>query len=174
MSDAELEILAKHTKALMPIVPKDSPAIIFRRLHAEVKVPSLAYEGSAAYDLYAFERLESGKGNRVVLPAHAASRPISTGICLKAPPGYVALVCSRSGLAARGIFVANAPGVVDPDYTGEIKVILYNGGYQSTVISHGDRVAQLLFVPFSVFPWVESVELPSTQRGDSGFGSSGA
>jgi dUTP pyrophosphatase len=164
---------ALDTIAKLPPIADLRQTIKFRRLHAKVEIPKQAYEGSAAYDLAAFDLTESGRENRITLPSHSSSRPIGTGLCIKPPVGYVTLVCSRSGLAARGIFVANSPGVVDPDYTGELKVILYNGSYQSQAVRSGERIAQLLFVPFGTFPWVEMENLPSTVRGDSGFGSSG-
>jgi dUTP pyrophosphatase len=72
------------------------------------------------------------------------------------------------------VFVANAPGIVDPDYTGEIRIILFNGGIEPFFIKHGDRIAQLLVVPFAAPSVVEIEGLPETPRGERGFGSTGA
>lgn len=146
----------------------------FRRISPNVLLPSLAYPGSAAFDIAAFDENTTGRANRIVIPAHSASRPIKTGLFVRPPQGHLVLVCSRSGLATKGIFVANAPGVVDPDYTGELKVILYNGSFNTHIVISGDRIAQLLFVPFIVPQWTEVETLPTTDRGDAGFGSSGS
>jgi len=83
------------------------------------------------------------------------------------------MVCSRSGLASRGIFVANAPGIVDPDYTGEIKVILFNGSQEPHYVRQGDRIAQVLIIPFFEPGFAEVDRFPPTERGERGFGSSG-
>jgi dUTP pyrophosphatase len=93
---------------------------------------------------------------------------------MRPAPGHVILVCSRSGFAVRGIFVANAPGIVDPDYTGEIQVILFNGSTEPHYVKHGDRIAQVLVVPFLANDIVEVDAFDTTARGDKGFGSTGA
>lgn len=152
----------------------DPTEVHFVRNNYEVKIPTLAYPGSAAYDLYAYEVDERNVPQQIVIPAHTIGRAIKTGIRLRPPRGFVTLVCSRSGLASKGLYVANAPGVVDPDYTGEIKVILYNGSGSTQRIISGERIAQLLFVPFFTPDWNEVIELPDTVRGKLGLGSSGA
>lgn len=152
----------------------DPNQVHFVRNNYEVKVPTLAYPGSAAYDLYAYEVDGRNIPQQIVIPAHSIGRAIRTGIKIRPPRGYVTLVCSRSGLATKGLYVANAPGVVDPDYTGEIKVILYNGSGSTQRIISGERIAQLLFVPFRTPIWTEQAELPDSVRGQQGLGSSGA
>lgn len=143
-----------------------------QQLRPEAALPTRAYPGSAAYDLTAYLKSDTGHPVTFVLPPHA-TRIIGTGLALRPPSGTLILICSRSGLASKGVFVANAPGVVDPDYTGEIKVALFNGSSDPHYIKHGDRIAQALVVSYHS-PDIEVIStLPSTTRGDKGFGSSG-
>ncbi len=101
---------------------------------------------------------------------------VPTGIAVALPPDVCGLVLPRSGLAARhGIGVVNGPGLIDPEYRGEVNVLLINHGSEAFAASAGDRIAQLLLVPF-VAPAVDVVdELPPSadDRGEGGFGSSG-
>lgn len=136
------------------------------------KPPIRAYNESVGLDLYAFLLTESGRPNRAIIPPRT-TRLIPTGISAKPPPGHAILVCSRSGLATRSIFVTNAPGVIDPDYRGEIQVLLYNGGHETSYVEHEQRIAQLIVVPL---PHVETRIVESfapTERGAKGFGSRG-
>lgn len=99
---------------------------------------------------------------------------IPTGIAVAIPTGHVGLVAPRSGLAARhGISVVNGPGVVDAGYRGEVNAILINHGVDSVTLCRGDRVAQMVVVPVSTLETVEVEQLPDTDRGQGGFGSSG-
>ena len=99
---------------------------------------------------------------------------IPTGIAVAIPDGYTGLVAARSGLAIRnGISVVNGPGVVDAGYRGEINAVLINHGAESVTFNRGDRVAQLLVVPV-ILPELDEVDdLPGSQRGEGGFGSTG-
>jgi dUTP pyrophosphatase len=99
---------------------------------------------------------------------------VRTGVAIALPDGYAGLVLPRSGLALRhGVTCANAPGLVDPNYRGELMVILVNLGLEPFVAEAGDRIAQLLLVPYSL-PELTVVEsLSDTERGADGFGSSG-
>lgn len=142
------------------------------RLRPEAQLPFRAYNESAALDLSAFLLNESGRPWTATI-APRSTKLIGTGLALLPPPGHLILICSRSGLAARSIFVANAPGVVDPDYTGEIKVALYNGGLEPAYVKHEDRIAQALVVPFIFCALTEVRQFPKTERGNRGFGSSG-
>lgn len=142
------------------------------RLHPSALLPTKAYRESAGYDLYAFLLNDASRPMTASI-APRSTKVISTGLSLKAPSGCVILICSRSGLAQRSVFVANAPGVVDPDYTGPIKVALYNGGMEPAYVKHGDRIAQALLVPFISAEILEVLSLPPTERGERGFGSSG-
>lgn len=142
------------------------------KLHPEAQEPFLAYDESAAYDLSACLIADTGRPNTLIVPPRF-TRMVTTGIALRPPPGHLALICSRSGMAAKSIFVANGPGVVDPTYTGEIKILLFNGGLNDHWIRHGDRIAQVLIVPFAAVRLKLVESLSATERGDRGFGSSG-
>ena len=99
---------------------------------------------------------------------------VPTGLRLEIPPGYEAQVRPRSGLAAKyGVTVLNAPGTIDSDYRGEVKVILVNHGKEDFVIRRGDRIAQLVFAPVTRAEFTEEDNLASSQRGENGFGSTG-
>lgn len=152
-----------------------SGVIRYKKLHPEATLPSPGEPGAIGLDIAAF--CMSIDGSRFVhsIVAPRASKRIRTGLVVMAPTGYVLLVCSRSGIAASQppLFVANAPGVIDPNFTGELEVILYNGGHESAYIKHGQRIAQLILIPAARFPLAEMAELPETSRGDKGFGSTG-
>ncbi len=99
---------------------------------------------------------------------------IKTGLFLEIPAGYECQVRPRSGLAMKhGITVLNAPGTIDADYRGEIGVILINLSNEPFEINNGERIAQLVFAKYEQAEWLESVELTETERGASGFGSTG-
>lgn len=144
-------------------------------IHPDAKLPKLATHESIGADVYAYLRSESGRSIKMVIPP-GSTRMIPTGIVAVAQPPFSILVCSRSGLAKEGLFVTNAPGVVDPDYRGEIKILLHNAGAQNHWVEHNDRVAQLLLVPIPIPDISESeIDLRSlvSIRGDAGFGSTG-
>jgi dUTP pyrophosphatase len=136
-----------------------------RLLHPDAIVPARTRAGDAGYDLRATERVSIPPGGR---------RLIGTGIAIALPESVAGLVTPRSGLAIEhGLTLLNAPGLIDPNYRGEIKVILHNAGDRRYTVEIGDRVAQLLLVPF-VAPELQVVdELDATDRGADGFGSSG-
>ncbi len=99
---------------------------------------------------------------------------IPTGFCIAVPTGYEAQVRPRSGLALRhGIVLPNAPGTIDSDYRGEVKVILQNTGDAPFTVHRGDRIAQLVIAPVADAEWEERESLDDTGRGEGGFGSSG-
>lgn len=128
-------------------------------------VPQYQTSGSAACDLRSTDA--------VVIPP-GASLTVGTGIKLEMPSSFGAMVCSRSGLAAKnGITVLNSPGIIDNDYTGEIKVILYNAGQEEFIVKKGDRIAQLLFFPIFQAIFKKVSEIASTIRGEGGLGSTG-
>ncbi len=136
-----------------------------QRLHAEAVLPARAYPGDAGLDLAACERVELAPGARAV---------VGTGLAVAIPEGHAGFVQPRSGLAARhGIAVVNSPGLVDAGYRGELKVVLLNTDrVERFVVEPGMRIAQLVVVPV-VLPEVKEVgELPASERGDKGFGSS--
>jgi dUTP pyrophosphatase len=142
---------------------------IMRFSHAEgIPLPTYQTNGSAGMDLFA--AIE----NEIVLsPSQIFLVP--SGFAISLPMGYEAQVRPRSGLAAQyGITVVNAPGTIDSDYRGEIKVILTNLGKENFVIHRGDRIAQLVITKYEKISWNEVLSLDETQRGSGGFGHTGA
>jgi dUTP pyrophosphatase len=141
----------------------------FRRLRPEARVPARAYTGDAGYDLAAAERVVLAPGERAV---------VRTGIGIAVPVGYAGLVLPRSGLAARfGISLVNTPGLIDPGYRGELMVPLINHDRAETFeVVVGMRIAQLILVKAAEvqFVGVELLEESADDRGEGGFGSSGA
>jgi dUTP pyrophosphatase len=132
--------------------------------------PLQASPGAAGLDL----ACNSYRSNIIIVPGATAIVP--TGTFIEIPEGYVGLVCPRSGLAYReGVTILNAPGIIDSDYRGEIKVLLHNTGRMAYVVKHEDRIAQLVITSALVPRLVEEqpVEFSKTQRGDKGFGSTG-
>jgi dUTP pyrophosphatase len=129
-------------------------------------LPTRAYDHDAAYDLCAAEDLSLEPLARAV---------VGTGIALGLPPGLAALTLPRSGLAARhGISIVNAPGLIDPGYRGEVRIIILNTDTVEPFSVHtGDRIAQLLFLPLTDVSLVAADDLEDTHRGTRGFGSSG-
>ncbi|RME81968.1 MAG: dUTP diphosphatase [Zetaproteobacteria bacterium] len=141
---------------------------IQRLAHArDLPLPAYATPHAAGLDLRAAVEDE------IVL--HAGERAlVPTGIAIALPQGYEAQVRPRSGLALKhGITVLNAPGTIDADYRGEIKVILVNLGDAPFVIRRGERIAQLVVAPVAHVRWLEVEALPETERGAGGFGSTG-
>jgi dUTP pyrophosphatase len=132
------------------------------------RLPEYARQGDACVDLcYTGEAIG-------IQPL--ATITLCTGLFMELPEGCVALICSRSGLASRGVFVANAPGIIDSGYRGEVKVILYNASPTETVIFRkGDRIAQMMIQEVPTIEWedVEEGEFTITDRGDAGLGSTG-
>ncbi|MGZ4335257.1 MAG: dUTP diphosphatase [Gaiellaceae bacterium] len=139
--------------------------LLVKRLHDGATMPARAYEGDAGLDLSACERVELGPGARAV---------VCTGLAVAIPDGHAGFVQPRSGLAARhGIAVVNSPGLVDSGYRGELKVVLLNTDRDEPfVVEPGMRIAQLVVVPVATPPPVEVQELPASERGEKGFGSS--
>lgn len=134
---------------------------------ADIPLPSYATEHSAGMDLHAAVASEM-----VLRPGETALVP--TGIAIALPEGFEAQVRPRSGLAAKHqIGVLNAPGTIDADYRGEVRVILTNFGRQDFLVRRGDRIAQMVVARYDRVRWVERPELPSTARGDGGFGHTG-
>jgi dUTP pyrophosphatase len=128
--------------------------------------PSRAHPGDAGFDLHAAETALLGPGERA---------SVGTGVAVAIPDGYAGLVLPRSGLAMRhGIALVNAPGLIDPGYRGEVRVLLLNTDREQPFeVSPGDRIAQLTLVRFEAPELEPADELDATARGDGGFGSSG-
>jgi dUTP diphosphatase len=135
------------------------------KLREEAVVPARAYPGDAGLDLTACERVEIRPGERAVVP---------TGLAVAIPQGHAGLVMPRSGLAVRhGIGKVNSPGLIDSGYRGELQVVLLNTDREETfIVEPGMRIAQLVVVEVPGLDVVEVEELPETERGERGFGSS--
>jgi len=133
----------------------------------DLPLPSYATEGAAGADLVA-----AHDEPVVIAPGERAA--VSTGLVIELPDGYEAQVRPRSGLAIKhGLTLVNAPGTIDTDYRGEIKVLLINLGQEPAVINRGDRVAQLVVAPVTRAHFVPHPELAPSERGSGGFGSTG-
>ena len=144
----------------------DIPVRVKRLVHGEgLPLPAYATDGAAGMDIVSAEDVALAPGCR-----HA----VATGISVAIPDGFEIQVRPRSGLAIKhGISVPNAPGTIDCDYRGEVKVILINHGDETFAVSRGDRIAQLVLAPVTQATWVEVETLDETDRGSGGFGSTG-
>lgn len=147
------------------------PATVrIRRLPGAGDLPLPSYEtcGAAGADLRSAE-----DGSVVIEPGQRLA--LSTGLVLEIPEGFEGQVRPRSGLALRrGLTVVNAPGTIDSDYRGELKVLMVNLGADPVIVKRGDRIAQLVIAPVARAAFVETDELSDTARGDGGFGSTGS
>lgn len=146
--------------------PDPVPVMVKRLPHfAGLELPEYATDGAAGLDVVAAEDVAFLPGAR-----HA----VATGLAVAIPPGFEIQVRPRSGLALKhGITVLNAPGTIDSDYRGEVKVILVNLGAEPFEIRRGDRIAQLVLAPVTQLSWLKVDELDDTARGSGGFGSTG-
>lgn len=143
-----------------------SEKILVKRLDSDLPLPSHARQGDAGVDLYARESGVLEPGERALVP---------TGIAVAVPAGYVGLIAPRSGLAIEhGVGLVNSPGILDSGYRGEVNVVMVNGGAEIFEYRRGDRIAQLVIVPFTAQEYVAVEELPASDRGADGFGSTGA
>jgi dUTP pyrophosphatase len=138
-----------------------------QRLRDDAVLPEQAYAGDAGLDLAACERVELGPGERAT---------VGTGLAVAIPEGYAGFVQPRSGLASRhGISIVNAPGLVDSGYRGELRVVLLNTDLaEPFTVEPGMRIAQLVVMPYEPPLLREVDELPESERGVRGFGSSNA
>ena len=137
------------------------------RVRPEARLPERAYAGDAGLDLATCDRVELRPGERRLVP---------TGLAVAIPDGYAGFVQPRSGLAARhGISVVNSPGLIDSGYRGEIQVVLLNTDPERTFTAEpGERIAQLVVLAVPEVALSEVDELPASERGARGFGSSHA
>ena len=138
----------------------------YTRLHDDALPPAPAHAGDAGYDLHAAEAATIAAGERA---------SVGTGLALALPQGYAGLVVPRSGLALRhGIALVNSPGLIDPGYRGELRVLLLNTDRRERYeVAVGDRIAQLVVVPIAAPELREFDSLEETGRGIGGFGSTG-
>jgi dUTP pyrophosphatase len=145
----------------------DGARIGYKKLDPRARPPERSTPGAAGFDLRACldEPVELAPGRIVLVP---------TGLALAIPPGYEGQVRARSGLALRhGITVVNGPGTIDSDYRGPLGVILGNLGPEPFTVSHGDRIAQIIFARVAAVDLEETDDLSLTERGEGGFGHTG-
>ena len=139
--------------------------VLVRRLDPTLPLPTYARDGDAGLDLQAAEATTLEPGGRVL---------VSTGIAVAIPSGYAGFVFPRSGLALRrGLTLLNAPGLIDAGYRGEVKVLLINHDRTPVTVARGERIAQLVLQRVERAELIEVEELPPSDRGDGGFGSTG-
>ena len=138
----------------------------FTRLSENATLPTRAHASDAGLDLYAAEAARISPGDRA---------SIGTGLAVAVPEGLAGLVLPRSGLALKhGVTLVNSPGLIDPGYRGEVRILLHNTDRNSSFeVVAGDRIAQLILVPIALASPLESDALDATARGAGGFGSSG-
>jgi len=144
------------------------PRVRFRRLasNPDLPLPERATEHAAGYDV------RSAEAEVVLRPGEI--RLVSTGLVMELPPGVECQVRPRSGLALKyGVTLPNSPGTIDPDYRGELRIIMQNLGGEPVRLARGERIAQLVFARFETPEVEESDSLSDTPRGDGGFGSTG-
>jgi dUTP pyrophosphatase len=139
--------------------------VLVKRLDRELPLPSYQTPGAAGFDLHSTETFILQPGERKLVP---------TGIAVAIPEGFELQIRPRSGWAYKyGISVLNTPGTVDSDYRGEVKVLLINLGDRPVKVERGERIAQGVIAPVYQGEFTEVEELPPTQRGERGFGSTG-
>lgn len=145
----------------------ENKKLLFKKLREDATVPEYATAGAAALDLRYC-------GDTSITMAVGEIKSIPTGLAIEVPDGCAAVVCARSGLASkRGIALANGIGLIDPDYRGELCVVLKNHGSSVFTVHPGDRIAQLMIIPIYHAELCEVAELNATERGEGGFGSTG-
>jgi dUTP pyrophosphatase len=157
----------------------------FKKLYKDTQLPTQAYEGDAGVDLYAYVEnkinnnteidleslLQTGKTSLLLLPFSRLI--VGCGFAMALPKGYEAQIRPRSGNAAKkGLTILNTPGTIDFGYRGPIKVILYNASHEAVTICHGDKIAQMVIQKIPEIEFEEVKDLPETERGQRGFGSS--
>lgn len=145
-----------------------STTVRFRRLpsNPDLPLPAPATEHAAGYDI------RSAEDEVTLQPGEI--RLVSTGLIMELPEGLECQVRPRSGLALEhGVTLPNSPGTIDPDYRGELRVIMQNLGPRPVRLERGERIAQLVFARFESPEIAEAVELSATERGEGGFGSTG-
>lgn len=144
----------------------------FKKVPTKIKADDPSYipvyqtDGSVCADLVA------NLPAPLALP-YRTTEIVDCGFSMELPPGYKAVTCARSSLAKKGLIVTNAPGQIDTDYRGRVKVLVTNVGKEIITISHGDRFAQIALEPVYIFKWKEVEELSDSDRDEGGFGSTG-
>lgn len=144
-----------------------------KKLNDDAIIPTQGSSYAAGYDLYA-NRVSEYETRSTVTIHNGETIKIGTGIAVEIPDGYFGAIFARSGLATnQGLKPANCVGVVDSDYRGELIVALHNDSGINQTISNGDRIAQLVILPYLAVNFIETEDLTNTDRGEQGFGSTG-
>lgn len=149
-----------------PFTFGDVEDLQFIRLSDKATLPTRAHDSDAGLDIYAADSARISPGARV---------SVGTGLAVAIPEGLAGLILPRSGLALKnGVTLVNAPGLIDPGFRGEVRIVLLNTDRNSDFkVASGDRIAQLILVPIALASPLESDSLDSTGRGEGGFGSTG-
>lgn len=138
------------------------------KLHSDSQIPTQGSAKAAGFDLYAYIT------DKPVWIAPHETVKIGTGLSIQPPEGYFGAIFARSGIATKcGLRPSNCVGVADEDYTGEYIVALHNDSNHDQCVCHGDRIAQLVFMPYLNVTFTETEFLDETERGSGGFGSTG-
>lgn len=144
-------------------------SVLYKLEEKNARVPTKAYKGDTCFDLYSTE-------DKIIYPR--STGVVSTGLRIILPEGWGAQVRSRSGLASKGIIVANSPGTIDNNYRGIIKIIILNSGSDAFGVGIGDRIAQVYFEEIPTVEWIEDIDdifgYLDGERKEKGFGSSGS
>ncbi|MBQ6546654.1 MAG: dUTP diphosphatase [Bacilli bacterium] len=144
-----------------------SGEVKIKKLDERATIPSYGSEYAAGFDLYAI------LDDELTIKSHETIL-VKTGLSMEIPIGYAGMIFARSGLATKkGLAPANKVGVVDSDYRGEVMVVLHNHSNTSQTISNGERIAQMVIMPFYKAEFTVVDELSNTERGSGGFGSTG-
>ncbi len=153
--------------------------MLIKKIFPDAQVPIRATDGSAGYDLFAYLYCDkkTGKfsGDLPITINPNESVLIGTGIQMAIPTGYYGQIVPKSGLAAKfGIEIPNSPGIIDSDYRGHIMVLVKNGGIKIFTVQYGMKIAQIIFSKYEILEFeIIQQQLPETERGENGFGSTG-
>jgi dUTP pyrophosphatase len=149
------------------------PSLHYHKLDPRAKAPARCNAWAVGYDVFAFLMTESGRATSRQLNQRSVTS-VPTGIIVWPSEGYYIQVHGRSILGNRGIIVSSGVGIIDPDYSGPLDIMLYNGGYETHYVAHEHRIAQLILVPIVGSTLIEEPERPTPfGRGPNGFGSTG-
>lgn len=146
--------------------------IKIKKLYEDATIPTRGSYYAAGYDLYAYIQCQGEDTGIYILPHE--TELIGTGVAIQPPKDCFGAVFARSGLASKqGLRPANCVGVCDYDYTGEYMIALHNDSDEPRFVRHGDRIGQVVFIPYMNVNFIEVDDLEKTERGDGGFGSTG-
>ena len=168
------EFRNKNVDLVVNNITSNTATINIKKLSEDAIIPTRAHDDDAGYDLYASASHDMNPHGTVVIPPLGA-RTFKTGIAMEIPKGFVGLVFARSGMGIkRGLTPRNCVGVIDSNYRGEILVSLYNDNQtESAEVTIGERIAQIVVIPYYRYELNVIEQLNETDRGENGFGSSG-